>query len=146
MQVPVDIRYGRDVAHFEEFGFYVAFGDVVVEREGARDACSEQVGVAGFSYDLVGDASGVDDCVSGELSREDETDRFWVSFHDVCEELVSCHAGHHHVGADDIKRAVLFHEFKCFSAAGGEGDVPAIAHGVQDAPESVQDILLIVYK
>ena len=64
---------------------------------------------------------------------------------DVAQQLGAVHAGHAHVGDDDV-RGRLLHRFERLLAAEGEGHFPALAFLAQGIAQAIEDGLFVIDK
>jgi len=124
-------------------GAEVGVAEVVVEVEGALDGGEEDEGFAGFAEILVDGADAFHEEVVVGVSGEDDADGLGVEAHDLVEEFGAGHAGHEHVGDNDVVGGGG-EGVEGLAAALGGIDLPLVGEGEEGAFEAAEDAGFVV--
>jgi hypothetical protein len=109
------------------------------------DDRAQGLAVAGLVQELMGHGQRAHDGFAFRLARQHDARRAREVALDVAQQLGAVHAGHAHVGDDDVRRGLL-HLLERLLAAEREGHVPALALLAQGVAQTIEDGLFVVDK
>ena len=117
----------------------------LVQRMRLLDDRAQRFAVAGLVQELMGDGQRAHDGFAFRLARQHDARRGGEVALDVPQQLGAIHAGHAHVGDDDV-RGRLLHLLERLLAAECEGHVPALAFLSQGITQAIENGLFVVDK
>ena len=109
------------------------------------DDRAQRLAVAGLVQELMGHGQRAHDRFALRLARQHDARRGGEVALDVAQQFGAVHAGHAHVGDDDVRRSLL-HLLQRLLAAERERHVPALAFLAQGISQAIEDGLFVVDK